>query len=61
VAADREFPELGQIVAHQKPGRSSDYQVTFADLTGTGIQDTAIATLAFVRAQALGAGSNFES
>jgi ornithine cyclodeaminase len=61
VPADRVFPELGQVIAGQQPGRSSDSQITFADLTGTGIQDTAIATLAFARAQASGAGSNFES
>jgi ornithine cyclodeaminase len=61
VPADRDYPELGQIIAGQKPGRTSDRQITFADLTGTGIQDTAIATLAFARAQAAGAGTNFES
>jgi ornithine cyclodeaminase len=61
VPADRDFPELGQVVAGQKPGRTSDSQITFADLTGTGIQDTAIATLAFARAKAAGAGANFES
>jgi ornithine cyclodeaminase len=61
VPADRDFPELGQIIAGQKSGRISDGQITFADLTGTGIQDTAIATLAFARAQTSGAGSNFES
>jgi ornithine cyclodeaminase len=61
VPADRVFPELGQIIAGQVPGRTSDRQISFADLTGTGIQDTAIATLAFARAQASNAGSNFES
>jgi ornithine cyclodeaminase len=61
VPADRDFPELGQIVAGRKPSRVSRDQITFADLTGTGIQDTAIATLAFARARARGAGTNFES
>jgi len=61
VAADRLFPELGQIVAGEAPGRTSGSQITFADLTGTGIQDTAIATLAFARAQAVGAGTKFQS
>ena len=61
VPADRDYPELGQIIAGLKPGRTSENQITFADLTGTGIQDTAIATLAFARAQATGAGTNFES
>jgi ornithine cyclodeaminase len=60
VAADQEFAELGQIVAGQTVGRASDEEITFADLTGTGIQDTAIATLAFARAQKAGAGTKFE-
>jgi ornithine cyclodeaminase len=53
--------ELGQIVAGLKPSRTRPDQITVADLTGTGIQDTAIATLAFARAQAAGAGTSFES
>ncbi len=51
------FPELGEIVAGQKPGRTAPDEITIADLTGTGIQDTAIATLAFARAGAVGAGT----
>ncbi|RFB88310.1 ornithine cyclodeaminase family protein [Rhizobium leguminosarum bv. trifolii] len=61
VAADAVFAELGQIVAGRVPGRTSDDQITIADLTGTGIQDTAIATLAFARAGAAKAGTSFES
>jgi ornithine cyclodeaminase len=41
--------ELGEIVAGRKPGRTRDDQVTIADLTGVGFQDTAIASLAFER------------
>ncbi|TDW32413.1 ornithine cyclodeaminase [Rhizobium azibense] len=61
VAADAAFPELGQIVAGQRRGRSDATQITIADLTGTGIQDTAIATLAFARANAAKAGTIFAS
>lgn len=61
VAADTEFPELGQVIARQHPGRTSDAQITVADLTGTGVQDTAIATLARDRARKAGAGTVFES
>jgi ornithine cyclodeaminase len=61
VAADAAFPELGQIVAGQRRGRSDATQITIADLTGTGIQDTAIATLAFARANVANAGTIFES
>jgi ornithine cyclodeaminase len=39
--------ELGEIVAGKKPGRTSDTQMTIADLTGVGFQDTAIASAAF--------------
>lgn len=59
VAADADFPELGQIVAGQRPGRTDAQAITIADLTGTGIQDTAIAALALTRADAAGAGKRF--
>jgi ornithine cyclodeaminase len=38
--------ELGAIIAGRKPGRTSDRQITIADLTGVGFQDTAIASAA---------------
>jgi ornithine cyclodeaminase len=38
--------ELGAIVAGRRAGRTSDRQITIADLTGVGFQDTAIATAA---------------
>lgn len=61
VREDAKFPELGEIVAGLKAGRTNDEQITIADLTGTGIQDTAIASLAFARSVAAKAGSDFES
>jgi ornithine cyclodeaminase len=39
--------ELGAIVAGRKPGRTTDAEITIADLTGVGFQDTAIASAAF--------------
>ena len=39
--------ELGEVVAGRKPGRTSDAQITIADLTGVGFQDTAIASAAY--------------
>lgn len=48
--------ELGQLIARSEVGRTTNAQITVADLTGTGIQDTAIASLAFHRAKAVGAG-----
>jgi ornithine cyclodeaminase len=50
-------PELGQIVSGARPGRTADDQVTICDLTGTGAQDTAIATFAAQRAREAGLGS----
>ena len=38
--------QLGEIVAGRKPGRTTDEQLTIADLTGVGFQDTAIASTA---------------
>ena len=61
VAADQAFAELGQVVAGTAPGRTSDAAMTLCDLTGTGVQDTAIATLAHRRAVAAGAGQSFET
>ncbi|MCJ9752921.1 ectoine utilization protein EutC [Neorhizobium sp. BETTINA12A] len=61
ISPDAEFSELGQVIAGIRPGRENAGQITLADLTGTGIQDTAIATLAFARADAAGAGTAFES
>ncbi|MDY0885253.1 cyclodeaminase [Dongia soli] len=48
--ADR-VPELGEIIGESKTGRSKDDQVTICDLTGTGAQDTAIATYALMAAK----------
>jgi len=57
----QQWPELGEIIAGKTPGRSDNNQVTICDLTGTGVQDTAIATLARQRALSAEAGLSFES
>jgi len=44
--ADRVHAELGEVVSGAKPGRTSPDQITIADLTGVGFQDTAIASMA---------------
>ena len=61
VPEERQFAELGAVVAGTMPGRSSASDITLADLTGTGVQDTAIATLARDRARASDAGEAFEN
>ena len=61
VPEDLEVAELGQVIAGQREGRSSADQITVADLTGTGVQDTAIANFALGRALVAGAGASFQS
>ena len=61
VARDDEVTELGAVIAGQRPGRTSPEMITIADLTGTGVQDTAIATLARERAAKAGIGTRFTS
>ncbi len=50
-------PELGEIVSGARTGRSSPHDIIICDLTGTGAQDTAIATHALRAAKAAGAGN----
>jgi ornithine cyclodeaminase len=61
ISADSPVDELGDICAGLKPGRTSADEVTICDLTGTGVQDTAIATHAFRAAQARGLGVEIET
>ncbi len=48
--------ELGHVI-DRNAGRSDPGQITVCDLTGTGAQDTAIASLTIERARASGAGT----
>ncbi|KXF75228.1 ectoine utilization protein EutC [Paramesorhizobium deserti] len=61
VAADAHFDELGDIISGKAVRRPSPQAITLADLTGTGVQDTAIATLARDRAKCAQIGTVFES
>ncbi|UXN67352.1 ectoine utilization protein EutC (plasmid) [Phyllobacterium sp. A18/5-2] len=61
VEANTGFSELGSVIAGSAQGRPSPDAITIADLTGTGVQDTAIATFARDRAIRANAGTNFES
>jgi ornithine cyclodeaminase len=49
-------PELGAVVSGRLSGRPSPEAVTVCDLTGTGVQDTAIATHALAACRRTGAG-----
>jgi len=49
--------ELGRVTSGQHPGRETAEQITVSDLTGTGVQDTAIALAAYAAAVAKGCGT----
>lgn len=53
--------ELGAIAAGRCVGRSSPEAVTICDLTGTGVQDTAIAAFAFALARERNVGARIQT
>ncbi|MFC2949412.1 cyclodeaminase [Virgibacillus sediminis] len=53
--------ELGQLTSKRLIGREHDQQITIADLTGTGVQDTAIALFAFNEMTKRGLGLKIEN
>jgi ornithine cyclodeaminase len=53
--------ELGEVAAGQAPGRTSDDQVTVADLTGVGVQDAAVADFVVAAALRLGLGRTLQA
>ena len=57
IPATRRVAELGEVILGEREGRTSAEQVTVADLTGTGVQDTMIARLALERVRAAGSVS----
>lgn len=61
VPEDHRFYELGEIAVSKVAGRQSDNDIIIVDLTGTGVQDTAIATFARQRAETQGVGATFNS
>jgi ornithine cyclodeaminase len=54
ISQDDEIFELGELTSGQQPGRRSDDEITICDLTGVGVQDTAIALLAYRKAMEKG-------
>jgi ornithine cyclodeaminase len=52
---------LGAVITGEATGRTDDDQITICDLTGTGAQDTAIASLAMERCKARDAGVLIET
>jgi ornithine cyclodeaminase len=56
ISSETEVIELGELTSGRRPGRTSDGQVTLCDLTGVGVQDTAIALFAYRKARESGFG-----
>jgi len=61
IEAGRKFSELGDVIAGKAQGRSKADDITIADLTGTGVQDTAIATYAKQQCDKTQLGTVFEN
>lgn len=61
IEEDADVVELGAITSGDVPGRTRDDQITVCDLTGTGVQDTAIAALAYEKAVELNLGKEIDN
>ncbi len=57
---DQVYAELGEITSGQKPGRTSDREITIADQTGVGVLDAAVANLVTEKAIQAGIGRILE-
>jgi len=53
--------ELGDVISGKVKGRTADSEISICDLTGTGVQDTAIATLALSKTRLANAGTTILS
>ena len=56
IAASDVHAELGQVAAGLKAGRTSDTEITIADLTGVGVLDAAVANAVVSAAESRGVG-----
>lgn len=58
ITADHIYADLGEIVTHKKPGRTTKEQITLFKSNGLAIQDVATAHLVYEKAMAAGLGVN---
>jgi ectoine utilization protein EutC len=61
LTSDSSIIELGQLTSKELIGRENDEQITVCDLTGTGVQDTAIALFAYNEMKKRNLGLNVEN
>ncbi len=60
ISMEDEIVELGELTSGRVTGRQYDNEITICDLTGVGVQDTAIALLTYRNAKSCGLGLPFE-
>ena len=56
ISAEKKYNDLGSIIINPNLGRRNNNDVTVADLTGTGVQDTAIARYTYKISEEKGLG-----
>ena len=61
VSEQDDIVELGELTAGRRAGRQRGDEITICDLTGVGVQDTAIALLAYHKATQKGLGLRIEA
>ncbi|MFQ6022882.1 MAG: cyclodeaminase [Acidiferrobacterales bacterium] len=61
ISQGSEIHELGEITSGRVAGRHHSNDITICDLTGTGVQDTAIALVAYRKARERGLGSTIDN
>jgi len=60
ISQDDEIIESGDLTSGRKPDRRSNEEITICDLTGVGVQDTAIALLGYRKAMEKGLGQQIQ-
>ena len=60
ISVEKKYKDLGSIIINPNLGRRNSNDVTVADLTGTGVQDTAIARHTFKISEDKGFGLKIE-
>ncbi len=61
IRSEDQVLELGELTSGKKSGRQKNTDITICDLTGTGMQDTIVANLAYQKAKELGLGLQIEN
>ena len=60
ISVDKSFNELGDVILDPNLGRKNKDDITVCDLTGTGVQDTAIARYTYELATKLKLGTSVD-